>query len=260
MLTNSDTSKPRTRAAPPLPVLATRRAFVVKPSPSSVSLLRTRPSRRHLELAAILIATGLTLFNAYAVHLAWTPPTAWLILLAIALGLCAADLVSGIVHWAADTYGSPTMPVFGAFVRTFREHHADPEAITRHDFIEANGDVCIFSAPVHVVLLYSVESPWLVGGLFGLFCGSYANSQLHKWAHSVKPPRSVQLLQRLRLVLSPALHRRHHSGAHRTHYCITSGWMNGILDRTRFFRGIERLLTGLLGPHAGARAAHDGAK
>ena len=31
----------------------------------------------------------------------------------VALGMIVADFMSGLVHWAADSYGSVTMPVFG---------------------------------------------------------------------------------------------------------------------------------------------------
>jgi plasmanylethanolamine desaturase len=199
-------------------------------------------SHRMLEVCGLIFSAVLTVTTAALAVRALPEGGGWFALLAGFAGLCLADLVSGLVHWSADTYGSPTMPFFGGFVRTFREHHADQVDITRHDFIETNGDVCIFSSPVHLSLLCVVEDPFLLSCVLGLFVGSYANSQIHKWAHAAEPPRLVRLGQRTRLLLSPPHHSHHHSGPHLTHYCITTGWMNTLLDGVGFFRKLEWLL------------------
>jgi ubiquitin-conjugating enzyme E2 variant len=189
-----------------------------------------------------MVSVFLTALTAVLAVRALPEGGVWLAALSCFGGLCLADLGSGIVHWSADTYGSPTMPIFGGFVRTFREHHADQVDITRHDFIETNGDVCIFSSPVHFTLLLLVEDPFALAGIFGLFVGSYFNSQIHKWAHSTGRPWFIRAFQRSRFFLSPGHHSRHHSGPHLTHYCITTGWMNGLLDGVGFFRKLEWLL------------------
>lgn len=210
-------------------------------------------AHRMLEIVALVAALGMLARTAQLIGVglgrgAWLTATLWL-----CGGLGFADFASGVVHWAADTYGSPTMPIFGGFVRTFREHHAWPTRITEHDFVETNGDVCIFSSPVYVVLLCVVRDPFVLSFVLGVFAGSYTNSQIHKWAHMASPPRLVRWLQRARLLLSPAHHQQHHAGAHRDHYCITTGWMNAILDGTRFFRVLEWLLA-RVGIHSTAGA------
>jgi len=195
-----------------------------------------------LEVCGLAVSAALTALTARLAVQALPAGGAWLSALCGFGGLCLADLLSGLVHWSADTYGTPTMPIFGGFVRTFREHHADQLDITRHDFIETNGDVCIFSAPVHLTLLVTIEDAFALACLFGLFIGSYTNSQIHKWAHSAEPPPIVRVCQRARLFLSPTHHARHHAGAHSTNYCITTGWLNRLLDCLGFFRKVERLL------------------
>lgn len=199
-------------------------------------------SHRLLEIVGLSVAATLMATTAALTIRAMPEGGVWLAALCCFGGLCLADFMSGVVHWSADTYGSPTMPVFGGFVRTFREHHADQVDITRHDFIETNGDVCIFSLPAHIALLLVVEDPFALAAVFGAFFGSYFNSQIHKWAHSDERPWLVRLFQRTRFVLSASHHSNHHSGPHLSHYCITTGWMNTLLDGVGFFRKLEWLL------------------
>ncbi|MBX3252186.1 MAG: fatty acid desaturase family protein [Myxococcales bacterium] len=178
--------------------------------------------------------------------------SAWEWVLALLLGLLAADLVSGVVHWAFDTWGSVDTPVLGRLaIRTFRHHHIDPKAITRHDFVETNGHNAMLSIALTLpglALANDPEVPALVPLLLftsALFVAT--TSQFHKWSHMDEPPKLVALLQRIGLLLSPAAHDVHHRAPHERAYCVTTGWLNGPLDRLRLFRLIERVVTRVTG-------------
>ncbi len=189
--------------------------------------------------------------------LAAMPIAIWLTLPTALVALLWADFVSGFVHWLADTYATATTPFVGPkFVKPFREHHTDPLAITRHDFIEANGDNC-FTAQIALLPAYFFfpmrHTEWgVTAGLFTLLFsfGVLLTSIAHGWAHLAEPPRFVRILQRLGLVLSPEHHAIHHTPPHHRHYCITTGWLNPFLDRTKFFRRMEKLLA-FVGIHRG---------
>lgn len=172
--------------------------------------------------------------------------------LAAVAGLLAADFISGIIHWAADTWGKPDTPVLGRhFIQPFREHHVDQLAITRHDFVETNGNNCLFATPVlFSALCVPVSSP------LGIFCSAMlffialfllATNQIHKWAHSEKVPALAAWLQRTRLILAPAHHSIHHTSPFARNYCITNGWMNAPLTAIRFFPLLERVISRLTG-------------
>lgn len=62
---------------------------------------------RVFETACLVTAVGLV--AVHAVRFAQAPGLpAWVVLLAVALGLPAADFLSGFVHWAGDTWGRVT--------------------------------------------------------------------------------------------------------------------------------------------------------
>ncbi len=199
---------------------------------------------------------------SYAALLGWltvrlapeVPHRPWFVLTAVLLGYLAADLVSGVVHWAADTWGSPDLPVVGpALLQPFREHHRDPLAITRHDFVETNGNNCLISLPVLGAAVWlspgadgkgSVFLPAFLGAL--VFWVLLTN-QFHKWAHLREPPPLLAFLQRWHLILPPAHHALHHTRPFTTHYCITTGWLNWPLGWGRIFPALEWCITACTG-------------
>ena len=165
----------------------------------------------------------------------------------VAFAMLAADFVSGFVHCAADNFGSPTTPIFGvAFIRPFRDHHIDPAGITRHDFVETNGNSCL------VNLIVLVPSYFLTSGgasawtfFLGIFVLMFTlaivlTNQVHKWAHMTTPPKAVAWIQRVGIILSPVHHNVHHTAPFDKNYCITTGWMNALIERSGIFAWMVR--------------------
>jgi ubiquitin-conjugating enzyme E2 variant len=211
-------------------------------------------SHRAYEWAAILATVTCSVWLVLRIGKC-QPLSGWWTPLAALVGLLVADFLSGFVHWAFDTWGSVDTPFFGKLaIRTFRHHHVDEKAITRHDFIETNGHnfglAFMFSASGLVYLDAATASLLDVfAGMALAFTSFFVSmtSQIHKWAHMDRAPRIVQVMQRARLVLSPSHHAGHHAAPYNKNYCITVGWLNGPLRCVRFFEILEWTITALTG-------------
>nr|CAD7200406.1 unnamed protein product [Timema douglasi] len=175
------------------------------------------------------------------------------IVVAALCGIITADFSSGLVHWAADTWGSVELPVIGKnFLRPFREHHIDPTSITRHDFIETNGDNFMVPVPVLVWMAWHflTHSELEVQQRFSWTCYVFLlalfvamTNQIHKWSHTYFGlPSWVVFLQEYHVILPRRHHRIHHVAPHETYFCITTGWLNWPLEKLRFWQALEWLI------------------
>ena len=171
-------------------------------------------------------------------------PLAWIL----------ADVVSGLVHWFADTYGAEDTPLFGPWlIKPFRQHHLYARDICTHNLVLTIGNSCTVAAPFQAGLLYLLISDEDVSVtkaalafVFNLFAmAMVATNVLHKWAHAEKTNWLIARLQRSRVFLSPAHHNLHHTKPFDSNYCITNGWLNPLLERIRFFRNVEATLSAI---------------
>ncbi len=217
-----------------------------------------------LDAFSLIAAAGLIAVSFARIEA--LPPLAWLPLLAVAAlaGWAFADFGSGLVHFLCDRFGSESTPLLGpAVIRPFRAHHRDPREITRHGFVELSGNNALALTPLLAAsaglapnfgeaLLASASFSWLISASVGLF----TTNQIHRWAHTTRPPRIARALQRLRVAISAEAHARHHAGAHDVAFCITNGWCNALLDRARVWARVESVLRASFGrrnasePHA----------
>jgi len=216
-------------------------------------------TKRAGEIACVLINAAFLLVTAYQVGKLIEITNIWLIVVACILAMVMADLFSGLVHWAADTWGNLNTPLVGkTFIRSFREHHVDPFRITCHDLFETNGDNCMLTIPVLFILVIDMhclsgENGRNLGTIFLICFLAFLclwvslTNQIHKWAHMLKPPRFVAFLQDYGVILPRKNHQIHHHTPFDRYYCITTGWLNAPLQALDFWRRMDIAITTVTG-------------
>ncbi|CAF3444493.1 unnamed protein product [Rotaria socialis] len=209
--------------------------------------------KRIQEIICIILFIILMIYNFLFICYYFDVRNWYLIIPAALSGILTADFASGIVHWGADTWGAVDMPIIGRnFLRPFREHHIDPTSITRHDFIETNGDNFAVTIPyllymaykftysndIDIRRLYNIEVYMFLLAIFVSM-----TNQFHKWSHTYFGlPFYISVLQRYHIILPRKHHRIHHVVPHDTYFCITTGWLNRPLEAIQFWSRLELLI------------------
>lgn len=206
------------------------------------------PGRRQLFVWGCCAGAAILLLASLAFRLWRHVDPVWWLPPALLAGMLAADFLSGVVHWAADTWGRADFPVLGPrLLVPFRIHHLNPDDFLRRRFLDANGDVAALTIPLLAALvtmpLESAGQQALAVAGFAFCAAGGLTNQIHQWAHMTSPPRAVRWLQRARLLLRQEEHDAHHRGPYDGHYCITTGWCNRPLEALGFFRRLETVIT-----------------
>lgn len=154
--------------------------------------------------------------------------------------LLAADFITGLLHWAEDTWLAPGKSALldRWIVNDNIEHHRSPGKIRAGHYWQTNR-VCIVMAFVAAAICatFGVHA-WEVYAV--LFLLSQSN-QIHMWAHSSQPPRLIAFLQRLHLLQSARHHAKHHKSPYAVRFCTMTELLNPVLDAIGFWRGLEAL-------------------
>lgn len=226
-----------------------------RPKPPPIDYLAVAPHTR----GSILfhVAGGLLEASLLGVTVAWlwrhrdAAPGVLGLAVAVALAFYLADFVSGLLHWAFDTFFDETHPVLQRMVIMVREHHIYPQRIFKFPFYH---DAGVLSWIVFVLTL-----PVLAPALLGLYGGGMLvwallaaavvfsllvvfMLEFHKVGHRSKVGPLARLLQRLGLLLAHRHHVQHHVGNHDVNYCLINGLADKTLGRLGVFRGLERLV------------------
>jgi len=212
------------------------------------------PGKRRVETFCVTAFTILFTLSLYRLCTWYALKNFWVFICSSVIAMLLADFFSGVVHWLSDTWGTLDTPLVGqTFIRSFREHHLEPHAITLHDFVEINGDNCLATLPFLALTAYY---PLRANNLYDLFMISsitllcfwvMITNQIHKWSHTRKPPRWVSFLQETGIILSRQDHNKHHQIPFDRNYCITNGWLNPWLTSIGFWRRAEAAITAVTG-------------
>ncbi len=202
--------------------------------------------------AGCVLAGGVWL----AAHWQTAAPAWYFIVVAVACGMYLADLISGLLHWAFDTWFDETVGSIHRMVITVREHHLYPNRVHEFSFAEHAGPLSWLALlATGPWILLAVLAPGASALRFYLVCTLAVTSILvvlmfetHKCGHlKAAAPRWMRLLQTTHLLLPHTHHMQHHSGNHDRNYCLINGFADLTLGNLGLWRGLEKVISKLTG-------------
>ena len=162
--------------------------------------------------------------------------------------LIVADFFTGLFHWGEDTYCKDGYPIIGKLIcEPNIDHHLDPTLMVRTgNFISRNLISWVLSFAAYIVMWWFDLHYWWV--CLTLFFTAFGN-EVHRWNHANRPGWFAQFMKDAGIVQAERQHRLHHKPPFMSHYCVLTSFTNAVLERIRFWRGLEWLISTVFRVH-----------
>lgn len=160
-----------------------------------------------------------------------------------------ADFITGLFHWAEDTYGTIDDTWFSKYIwEPNIMHHKHPSDIAKNSFLDRNIIQWVIAALF--IGLYAIFFPitWQLI-LIGILA-SFGN-EIHVWSHRKTNPWWIELLQDMCIIQTKLHHAKHHLKPYSTRYCVITNIVNPILETIRFWESLEWVLSPIITPKRG---------
>jgi hypothetical protein len=139
-----------------------------------------------------------------------------------------------------DSYWSLETPILGKWiVNANLAHHKNGQAFLQKTWFESSWDLLIAGIVLVIAAFCLHKLTWEVW-LFAIIIVN-AN-QIHKWAHITRyenKPKIIGWLQKMYVLQRTSHHGQHHRKPNNSHYCTVTNVLNPVLDRVKFWRGLE---------------------
>lgn len=147
------------------------------------------------------------------------------------------DVISALLHVVLDNpYFLDPNVAFGVIelaAKGFQEHHLDTTLICRMTVFDHLAPISTGLLAASVIGYALHNSVYLSTFQLALTFWLCLMQMAHRWSHMTHEQRGplINKLQKLKLILSPAEHLRHHRNPYDTQFAIMSGLFNPIMNR-----------------------------
>lgn len=150
------------------------------------------------------------------------------------------DFIAGFWHWIEDRFLGHQYNIFGfKFDKPNSSHHDNPQGLLELTYWKRNYLSIIVAVPL---IFLGILFGWPLFVVLSFIFASQAN-EIHAFAHNKgKIIPIVQVLQETGLFQSPRHHAEHHRSPFLIRYCVSSNFVNPIIDYFNFWRRLENFL------------------